>query len=606
LTLSKSNGFAGLVALVWAACAIASIAMRDNAGVVLLIWLPSAVAVSALFLTRGNERSKVLLALILASLVLNLWYGMSVVGTLGYMTASIVEPLIVVAIARKVIGRRGFEGLRLTDMVLLFGGALAGSIASSLISLPFRPHADAVQVSWWILSTLLGTVVGAPILLYLSGWVRQFRKGKTSFARSIPVKFLIAMALLFGVSWITLDITAVPTVSLVLMGLVFVVVRYGQIGASLGVFMFGLAGTLHSIGGHVPAAYLADWEPFKAGITLQLFMLMMMATSLPLAALLLQHDRLALRLKARNARMRENLLMLKMAEEVGRIGRWRYDPRTGAQDWSRQMYLINGLDPARGSDPGNVRQLLPDGGAELFGRLAHHSKDRARYGFEYRVRPPHGEERIIKMYATNEFTDDGQLAIMFGVVMDVTEHHQRQEALDRERTRAMRLAAEAQYLAHTDPLTGLANRRRTITQLEKGVRKTEQDGRGLAVISFDIDHFKRVNDTRGHQTGDDVLVRVAEIARGQSRASDLIGRMGGEEFVWILPGAGPEEAHSAAERLRQAIEQESSSGGLPQVTASIGYVLWREGDDANALLARVDTALYEAKDAGRNKVQKAA
>ena len=128
----------------------------------------------------------------------------------------------------------------------------------------------------------------------------------------------------------------------------------------------------------------------------------------------------------------------------------------------------------------------------------------------------------------------------------------------------------------------------------------------MALISFDIDHFKRVNDTRGHQIGDDVLMRISDIARSQARASDLIGRMGGEEFVWLLPGAGPEEARMAAERLRQAIEQESADGGLPQVTASIGYALWREGDEASALLARVDKALYEAKQAGRNTVQKAA
>jgi diguanylate cyclase (GGDEF)-like protein len=210
------------------------------------------------------------------------------------------------------------------------------------------------------------------------------------------------------------------------------------------------------------------------------------------------------------------------------------------------------------------------------------------------------------MYATNEFTADGELATTFGVVMDVTEHRQRQEALDNERTRAMRLAAEAQYLAHTDSLTGLANRRRAITQLDKCIRRCQQGERPLGVISFDIDHFKRVNDTEGHQKGDDVLVRVAEIARDRARASDLVGRMGGEEFIWLLPDAGLEETSKAAERLRQMIELESCKGGLPRVTASVGYAMWRPGDDANALLGRVDSALYAAKAAGRNTVEMAA
>ena len=270
------------------------------------------------------------------------------------------------------------------------------------------------------------------------------------------------------------------------------------------------------------------------------------------------------------------------------------------------MYIINGLDPSRGRDPGNLMELLPDGGTELFGNLKFHAQDHAPYSFEYRIRLKHGDERILKMYANNEFDASGELACTFGVVMDVTEHHQRQEALDNERTRAMRLAAEAQYLAHTDALTGLANRRRTITQLDKCIRKCEQSARPMGVISFDIDHFKRINDTQGHQTGDDVLVRIAEIARDQARASDLVGRMGGEEFIWLLPDAGPEETSKAAERMRQMIEEESCKDGLPCVTASVGYAMWREGDDAEALLGRVDKALYAAKDSGRNTVKMAA
>ena len=606
MKLSKGNGFAAIVALGWAASAIASITLRDGMGAVLLMWFPSAISVSALFLARKEQRLSVIMALTLGNLVLNLWYGLDLVRSAGYVVANLTEPLIIVTVAKYLVGRRGLKALRLRDMVLMFSGVVAGSLASAIIALPFRPQQDPIQFVWWVLATMLGTTVGAPIVLFLHGWIQKLRRGETKLFKNLPKWFFFSMATLFLLSWVALDVAEVPLVSLVLTGMVFIVARYGQIGASVGVFTFGLAGTLHSIGKVTPAAFLTGWQPFEAGISLQLFMLLMMATSLPLAALLLQHDRLALSLKARNARMRENLLMLNMAEEVARIGRWRYDPRTGEQDWSRQMFLINGLDPALGRDPGDIKALLPDGGEELFGQLAHHAKDKARYSFEYRIRPPRGDERTLKMYATNEFAENGELATMFGVVMDVTEHHQRQEALDKERTRAMRLAAEAQYLAHTDPLTGLANRRRAITQIEKCVRRSEQDGRPMALISFDIDHFKRVNDTKGHQTGDDVLMRIADIARAQARASDLIGRMGGEEFVWLLPGTGPEEAKAAAERLRYAIEQESSDGGLPKVTASIGYALWRETDDANALLARVDAALYEAKEAGRNKVKKAA
>ena len=137
-----------------------------------------------------------------------------------------------------------------------------------------------VQFVWWVLATMLGTTVGAPILLYLNDRLERYRRheaGAMAFSRSFPP----ALIGLFGLSWLTLDTPQIPVVSLVLMALVFLVTRFGQIGASCGVFTFGLAGTLHSIGHSSPAAYLAHLPPFQAGIALQLFMLVMMAPSLP-------------------------------------------------------------------------------------------------------------------------------------------------------------------------------------------------------------------------------------------------------------------------------------------------------------------------------------
>ncbi|RZA21841.1 MAG: hypothetical protein EOP02_16820, partial [Proteobacteria bacterium] len=422
MKLSNTSFFwAASVSIVWMACAIASIALRDHGGTVLLIWFPSAIAASALFIARKNHWLAVLVGLAMANVVVNLWFGLGLGNMVGYVIANLIEPILIVLIADKVIGNRGFDGLRLRQMFALFAAAVAGSLLSALISLPFRPNAEFMQVVWWVLSTLLGTSVGAPMLLSLYYWRQKAKRRQSGFVDSIPLGFLASILAIFVASLIVLNISMLPTVSVVLMMMVFVVVRYGQVGASLGILAFGVAGTLHSVGGHLPAAYLVGWDRVEAGITLQIFMLMMMATSLPLAALLMQHDRLALRLKARNARMRDNLLMLRMAEEVGRIGRWRYDPRTGIQDWSRQMFLINGLDPNLGRDPGNLKSMLPDGGQELFGQLSHHAADRARYSFEYHVCPPHSEMRTLKMHATNEFTENGELAGMFGVVMDVSE-----------------------------------------------------------------------------------------------------------------------------------------------------------------------------------------
>ena len=123
---------------------------------------------------------------------------------------------------------------------------------------------------------------------------------------------------------------------------------------------------------------------------------------------------------------------------------------------------------------------------------------------------------------------------------------------------------------------------------------------------FDIDRFKQVNDGHGHKTGDDVLVRLAKLAGTLAHRGELVGRIGGEEFVWLLPGLEAHVVSRRAEMLRALIEGESGRDGLPNVTASIGLAYYREGDDADGILARADRALYAAKAGGRNRVRLAA
>jgi diguanylate cyclase (GGDEF)-like protein len=123
---------------------------------------------------------------------------------------------------------------------------------------------------------------------------------------------------------------------------------------------------------------------------------------------------------------------------------------------------------------------------------------------------------------------------------------------------------------------------------------------------FDIDHFKRINDCFGHATGDEVLKKVARIARSVMRGDDVVGRIGGEEFVCLLSGLDRQRALALAERLRRAVSEGDRSDGLPVTTISLGVALLRAGDTSTSLLERADAALYEAKEAGRNQVRRAA
>ena len=589
-----------VAAFAWAATTALMMMLRDRFGMQPVLWFPSAIAVTALYLGWRKHRFTTLAALGAASLAVGTLQGDGIVRAGAFTIANLALAVVVVRIARKVANRRRLEALGLRHMIGLSLAALAGAIANALLTVPWSAAPLLAQSAGSIMGQALAIAVGVPVILYVRSWAPGAK-----YATKRPRWFLPVMAALFALAWCTLGEGKYPVGPLMLAGLAFAVIRYGQLGAAATVLVFGLAAMARSIGGATPAAFV-HLPPGQAALVLQAYMLLMLATALPIAALLLAKRRVSELLEKRNAVMRENLKLLRLTEDIARIGRWRYYPRTGMQDWSREMFRLNGLDPSLGRDPGNIRAMLPDGGEELFGKLALHATDRGSYGFEYRIRTPAGDQRILKMQARNEFDEDGKLACMFGVVIDVTDHHRREDQLDRERNRAMRLAAEAQHLAQTDALTGLANRRRTIEQLEKNVAGCDGKRHSLAIIAFDIDHFKLVNDRFGHQVGDEVLIAVAQIARNEARASDLIGRIGGEEFLWLLPEAGEPVARAAAMRLRQAIEGKSGENGLPPVTASIGYALWQAGDDTGSFLARADAALYAAKHGGRNKVQRAA
>ncbi|HVH38505.1 MAG TPA: GGDEF domain-containing protein [Gemmatimonadaceae bacterium] len=161
--------------------------------------------------------------------------------------------------------------------------------------------------------------------------------------------------------------------------------------------------------------------------------------------------------------------------------------------------------------------------------------------------------------------------------------------------------------ARRDGLTGLANRRAFEEEYVKAVDWTDrQQGGVMALVLVDIDHFKNVNDTYGHEAGDRVLVAVAEGLLRDRRAIDVVARFGGEEIALILPSITVEGASEVAERLRARVEllRVQTNAGEVSVTASFGVALYRHrGGDADAVFERADAALYRAKNGGRNRVE---
>jgi diguanylate cyclase (GGDEF)-like protein len=171
-------------------------------------------------------------------------------------------------------------------------------------------------------------------------------------------------------------------------------------------------------------------------------------------------------------------------------------------------------------------------------------------------------------------------------------------------TEKIRLFQETQRLAITDDLTGLHNIRYFYHVLESEIARTERYKTPFSIVLFDIDNFKELNDTFGHQAGDEVLRSVAQVMEASSRAPDTVARYGGEEFIAVLPNAGREEAFSLAQRIKDAVELARFLGEHEvRVTVSGGVACFpKDGDDAKSLLYAADMAMYEAKAAGKGKI----
>jgi diguanylate cyclase (GGDEF)-like protein len=179
----------------------------------------------------------------------------------------------------------------------------------------------------------------------------------------------------------------------------------------------------------------------------------------------------------------------------------------------------------------------------------------------------------------------GELSNNFIELMSIAEH----------------LIKEKDYFASTDLLTGAYNRYRFTELFEIEMQRVKRYGGGLALIMFDIDHFKAINDTYGHTAGDSVLKEIAGLVRDTIRANDVLVRWGGEEFMILAPHTG-DEAAALAEKLCVAVETHLFPA-VRKVTASFGVSAYVPGDTLETLYARTDEALYRAKNQGRNRVR---
>jgi diguanylate cyclase (GGDEF)-like protein/PAS domain S-box-containing protein len=219
---------------------------------------------------------------------------------------------------------------------------------------------------------------------------------------------------------------------------------------------------------------------------------------------------------------------------------------------------------------------------------------------EWRVIGKDGLPRTILADACRIVGADGRYRkVTF--VLDISERIAIEEQLAQANALLEEANARLTHLAAHDSLTGLANYRRSQEVLAAAIDTARRYQRELVVAVVDLDHFKVVNDTQGHRAGDEALIQFAAMMREGTRVADVCGRLGGEEFVVVMPETGVQEAEVLLGRLRAACRERPLTPSGARLTFSAGVARFGYDDTPESLLERADAALYRAKEAGRDR-----
>ncbi len=293
-------------------------------------------------------------------------------------------------------------------------------------------------------------------------------------------------------------------------------------------------------------------------------------------------------------RLRQNKELLeRIATQVpGALYQYRIAP-DGTRSFpyfSEGFAALGGLaqEELSGTDVDDIMsRLLPEDAPEIERKTQESASTLSHFHAEFRIRHNDGSIRWIECRSTPEKEADSSI-IWTGILLDITQRIQAEE--------------QVRIMAITDGLTGIKNRQEFDRLLEHEIERANRYHTPLALLMYDLDHFKQVNDRYGHNTGDMALKTVTSLVNDNIRGIDIHGRWGGEEFMVLLPQTGLDTAMDVAEKLRRTIAAHPFDK-LGSITASFGVVELAPHESSKSLAQRVDEALYRAKELGRNRVE---
>jgi diguanylate cyclase (GGDEF)-like protein/PAS domain S-box-containing protein len=581
-----------LVCLGYAALLL-NIRSWDNGGVTIL-WPSNGLLLGVLLCSRRRQWAAYLVVGFAVDLGLNLALTFAPWTSVYLASCNMLEVGIAAALMYRTISPNpDLTQRRQLMSLLLFGVVLAPAIASALAQLSisnlYTPRFTAAR--HWFVADALGIAVMTP--LYLSFRERERFPGRSRLEVAGLLMLLVVAAL--GVFWQT----RFPLLFLLLPVLLLLGARLRLAGSALGLLIVSIIGGYLTIRGQGPIALVHSGSSMTGDLLLQFFVAVSMLVLYVVEVVIAERERLQANLKSSETLFRllaeasNDVIVL---SDLSGVRRYVSPAVTTVLGWEPgELVGQTHLQIVHPEDVAAVEVLMREcreGGPvkALIYRCAR--KDGGYVWMEASMRLYHDETTWAPIGFVN-------------VVRDVTAR----KAAEEELNRAFRLV---ENLAMADGLTGVANRRRFEEKMDMEWRRAMRDRSLLSVLMIDVDHFKPYNDLYGHVMGDSCLRQIAVAAQEViHRSSDLFARYGGEEFVAVLPNTDSGGAQLVAEQIRRAVEMlglphSASPSGV--VTVSVGCATRTLGHDSTStvLVDAADQALYQAKSAGRNRVEVAA
>ena len=574
-----------LVGIAYFAVAKLGLSFSEGHAIVSAVWPPSGLGLAAAIVFGP----RVAPAIFLAAVASNATGDSSLPSAIGIAAGNALAAVT----GAVLLARVGFVPSlrRMRDVVALAGlGAAVSTAVNATIGTTTLLAAgvadpDNVWAFWrvWWLGDLTGVLLVAPPLLLLAArdaggaWgAGRPRDGARIAEASLLAGALVAVMLIVLHEGVTLAFPIFPLIVLAAM-------RFGQAGAVTAALVVSTIAVAYTTDGRGPFTGGApDMDLLRA----QVFVGLAALTGLLVASMRSEWERAEDAL----ARLEKSERALAEAQRLAAIGSWDWDVVADRVAWSDELYRIVGVERGRfeiGFDS-YLAIMHPDDRELLRREMETALRTTEPFRFEHRVIRPSGEVRTIDSRGRVEVDAEGRVVRMTGTGQDVTERRAAERLLEHQ--------------ALHDPLTGLPNRALFLDRLQHALARARRPGTSLAVYFCDVDDFKDVNDSLGHDAGDELLIALPARLREGLRSGDTVARFGGDEFVVLCEDLDSEgEAIRIAERIGEAFALPFELEGRPHhLSVSVGVVFARGGAATAAELLRdADAAMYRAKGRGK-------